>query len=231
VQPEIAMTNWEILLQETIPFKLLDRENLQRAIERAHVRRIPHDAYLIHEGELWPYLFLIKSGEVEAVKVSHEGRSLVALTLNPGDVFWGLSFFEAEIEVPISLRAKGDLEVIYWSSEDLVPILLANGEALWSLNGLLVRRMLLASRIVEDLAFQPVAGRIAKLLLSQYGKAGSTRIERDLTLDDMAARVGTTREMVCRVLYKFADQDVIDITRTEFSIVDKEQLSKIAGEE
>ncbi|MGD2057662.1 MAG: Crp/Fnr family transcriptional regulator, partial [Anaerolineales bacterium] len=148
-----------------------------------------------------------------------------------GDVFWGLSFFEPQIKMPISLRAKGDLNVAYWSREDLVPILLENGKALWSLSSLLVRRMLLASMIVEDLAFQPVAGRIAKLLLSQYGKAGSTRIERDLTLDDMAARVGTTREMVCRVLYKFADQDVIDITRTEFSIVDKGQLSKIAGEE
>jgi CRP/FNR family transcriptional regulator len=225
------MTNWVDMLEETIPFKILDQESLQRVIEMAHTRRVPHEAYLVHEGELWPFFFLIRAGEVEAIKVSQEGRSLVALTLNPGDVFWGLSFFEAEIEMPISLRAKGDLEIIYWSNEDLVPILLANGEALWSLNGLLVRRMLLASRIVEDLAFQPVAGRIAKLLLSQYGKAGSTKIERDLTLDDMAARVGTTREMVCRVLYKFADQEVIDITRTEFSIVDKQELSKIAGEE
>jgi hypothetical protein len=36
--------------------------------------------------------------------------------------------------------------------------------------------------------------------------------ERDLTPDDLTARAGTTREKVCLVLCKFADQGLIDIT-------------------
>jgi CRP/FNR family transcriptional regulator len=209
----------------------MQEDSRRRLAQIGSERSAPAEAYIFHYGDRWPYLFLVNRGELEAVKTSVEGRSLVVLTLEPGDIFWGLTFFDDSASIPVALRTLKDSSIIQWSREEILPFLLEEGEALWSLCGLLIRRMQQASTIVEDLAFQPVAGRMAKLLLSQYGKAGSTRIERDLTLDDMAARVGTTREMVCRVLYKFADQDVIDITRTEFSIVDKEQLSKIAGED
>jgi CRP/FNR family transcriptional regulator len=50
-------------------------------------------------------------------------------------------------------------------------------------------------------------------------------IERSLTLDEMAARIGSTREMVCRLLYKFSDEGLIKITRTEFTIIDAETLN------
>jgi hypothetical protein len=46
-----------------------------------------------------------------------------------------------------------------------------------------------------------------------------------LTLDDMATRIGTTREMVCRVLYRFADKKLINVTRTEFVLTDRDGLS------
>jgi DNA-binding transcriptional regulator LsrR (DeoR family) len=44
----------------------------------------------------------------------------------------------------------------------------------------------------------------------------------------MAARIGSTREMVCRLLYKFSDEGLIKITRTEFSVTDAVSLYKRA---
>ena len=43
-------------------------------------------------------------------------------------------------------------------------------------------------------------------------------------LDQMAARVSTKREMVCRLLYEFADEGAIEINRTEFMISDRVKL-------
>jgi len=110
-----------------------------------------------------------------------------------------------------------------------LPWLKNEGEALWALCGLLVARMQQASEVLEDLAFQPVAGRLAKLILQRYGEAEAGPVARDLTLDEMAARVGTTREMVCRILYRFADERLIHITRTEFNLLDRHNLARIAG--
>jgi DNA-binding transcriptional regulator LsrR (DeoR family) len=43
----------------------------------------------------------------------------------------------------------------------------------------------------------------------------------------MAARIGSTREVVCRFLQRFADQNLIKITRTEFEINDRGRLLEI----
>ena len=89
-------------------------------------------------------------------------------------------------------------------------------------------RMQQVSDVVENLAFRAVPGRLASLLLEHYSGSGDTPVARDMTLDQMAAHIGSTREMVCRALYKFADQGAIEINRTEFVISDESLLGNIA---
>lgn len=51
---------------------------------------------------------------------------------------------------------------------------------------------------------------------------------RNLKLDEIAALVGSTREMVCRALYDLSNKNLIQITRTEFVLTDQEGLEEIA---
>jgi len=109
----------------------------------------------------------------------------------------------------------------------VLPIL-QRGQLSWELSRLMVRRMQRASEIIETLAFQPVAARLAKLLMDAFQDDSTSPIARNLTLDDMAARIGSTREVVCRFLHRFADGGLIDITRTEFIVSDRERLIELA---
>jgi len=224
-----VLTDLQRLLKETNPFAHFDETRRADITSLAHQRRFEKGEFITLHGELWPYLILVMEGTLHAVKESEEGRNLVVLTLTQGDVFWGLTFFDKESTMPVSLQSTKSGSLVSWSREDLLPFLLANGEALWSLCGLLVMRMKQASNIVESLAFQPVAGRLANLMLERYGSTGDDPVARDLTLDTMAAYVGTTREMVCRILYRFSDENLIHISRTEFSITDQEGLAALAG--
>ena len=88
-------------------------------------------------------------------------------------------------------------------------------------------RMQRASAILEEMAFHPVAGRLARLLLDNFETAGDAAISRHLTLDEMAARIGSTREMVCRALYGFSDKKLIEVTRTEFVLTSREGLARL----
>ena len=99
----------------------------------------------------------------------------------------------------------------------------------WMLCQVMINRMQLASVIVEDLAFQPVMGRLAGLILNEFGDAEDEFKTRELTLEEMASRIGTTREMVCRHLYRFAEKGAIQINRTELKIKDRKILEKQAG--
>jgi CRP/FNR family transcriptional regulator len=217
------------LLEQTVPFAELDDEQIEKVAALAHQHRYEEGEFVVLNGEPWPFLALVKEGSFHALKESAEGRTLVVLTIGPADVFWGLTFFDEHSIMPVSLECAKSGALITWSRDDLRPFLIANGSLLWSLCGLLIQRMERASNIVESLAFQPVAGRIANLLLERYGNTGEDPVARDLTLDTMAAYVGTTREMVCRVLYRFSDQNLIHITRTEFSITDQDGLATLAG--
>jgi CRP-like cAMP-binding protein len=202
-----------------------DRDQLARQAIRKQYRR---GEWIAHYGDDWPYLFLVGSGLVHGLKESSEGRSLIVLTLEAGDVFWGLSFFVDDAAMPVLLQAQRDSRVYLWSRDEMMPWLWGNGRIAWELSRLMVRRMQRASEIVEELAFQPVRGRLARLLLGRFGEAVDEFVTRDLTLDEMAAHVGTKREMVCRLLYQFAEEGVIEISRTEFMITDRNKLQEHA---
>jgi len=216
------------LLKHSTVFSCMAEHEIDTLLEKAHTHQYHKGQYLSHAGDIWPFLFFLSKGNVTAVKESLEGRSFVATSFKSGDVFWGVSFFHPELPMPVGLKVDQQSSVLLWSHDQMLPIILKNGNVAWELSRLMVSRMLRASEIVEELAFQPVAGRLAKLLIDFPGQMPSGPTARSLTLDDMAARIGSTREMVCRFLQRFADDGLIKITRTEFEITNRERLGNMA---
>ncbi len=214
-------------LARTPVFSKLSVEDQTQLIEQSLSRSYHKGEWIVHYGDIWPYLLWVEKGTVTAIKESNEGRSLIVATIKPGEIFWGLAFFQDDAPMPVALVAREASQIRLWSREKLLPILLENGQMSWELSCLMVNRMQHASDMVEELAFRPVPGRLAGLLLERYsGSEGP--VARDLTLDEMAAHIGSTREMVCRALYGFADDGMIEITRTEFLIADLNRLKERA---
>lgn len=208
-------------------FAPLGSDDLDRLAGQAIRRDLKKGEMLATQGAVWPYLFLMAAGELDAVKVSSEGRNLLVTTFRTGELFWGPAFFQDGAPLAASLEAHAPAQVYLWSRDRMEPTFLAHGKMGWEFCRLMIQRMQRASAIVDELAFQPVAGRLARLLLDHFTTAGDVSIERNLTLDEMAARVGTTREMVCRVLYRFADKSLINVTRTEFVLTDRDGLKRV----
>lgn len=81
--------------------------------------------------------------------------------------------------------------------------------------------------LIDDLCFQPVTHRVIKLLLEYAGKeANNTNPMPHLTQQQMAARVGTVREMVNRCLKALEAEGSISMRRHQIIILDKERLEK-----
>ena len=216
-------------LSENPLFSAMDPGEVQQMMDLGITREYPKGQWVSHYGSSWPYLFLVEEGQITALKESPGGRSLVVMILEEGEVFWGVGFFKEGIGMPVALVADQESRIRIWTQDRLLPFLLNNGKFTWALAQLMVERMLIASQILEELAFQPVAGRLAHLLLEQFEDQSGDTLTRDMTLDDMAARIGSTREMVCRHLYQFADRGAIQINRTEFKVTDQDMLQHFAG--
>ena len=223
------MKDLSTLLNENPIFQAIAPSDMKQVEQTASLRHYRKGEKVILFGDVWPYLMLVADGVVEALKESSEGRSLHVGCFGLGEVFWGLAFFHEEAPMPVSLEARQDCRLYLWSRDAILPILLRNGGSSWELSRLMAERMQSASDLVEGLAFHPVAGRLARLLLDHFKQAGDSSISRHLTLDEMAARVGSTREMVCRALYNFSDKKLIEVTRTEFVLTDREGLAHLVA--
>jgi len=79
--------------------------------------------------------------------------------------------------------------------------------------------------LVDDLALTTVQGRLARLLLTQ-AEEGEAGIVQPLTQSEMAARLGTVREMIGRSLKTFEGMGLIRIERGVIVIVDRAGLER-----
>ncbi len=216
-------------LRLTPPFSCLNDASLGTLETTAQFQALEHGETYVHQGDVCSDVLLIRSGTLLTKKISLKGRALTPFSLGTGDVFWGLGFFLEDLPMPASLEARGKVCLAAWYKEDILPILLEHPQGLWSLCQTMVNRLVRASEILEDFAFHPVSSRLAGFLLDEYGESEGNMIARDLTLNEIADHIGSSPEVVSRLLYRFSDQDFIHITRTEFSIEDKEGLSRFAG--
>lgn len=221
------MKNLPDLLKANLIFNSMSQPDLKQVAQLASSRPYQKSEKVILYGDVWPYLFLVGEGQIDAMKESGEGRSLRVASFGAGEIFWGLAFFHKDAPMPVTLEVREDSLLYLWSRDSILPILLRNGGASWELSRLMAERMQRASDLVDGLAFHPVAGRLARLLLDNFETAGDSAISRNLTLDEMAARIGSTREMVCRALYNFSDKKLIEVTRTEFVLTDRAGLSQL----
>ena len=206
---------------------LSDQERLelaQVAIRKSYER----NEYIAHYGDVWPYLFVVDTGLINVVKISPKGRVLGALQVQPEQVFWSPTLFDEGL-LPAALEVKERSSIYLWHGNHILPLVQRNPEALWALCLMLMRRIRQASDFIEDLTFQPVAGRLARLIIAQFEDSTDLRIAREQTLDEMAAMIGTTPVMVCKILSRFAGDGLITVNRTEFEMTDKAAPEKIAN--
>lgn len=219
----------EKLIEKNEVFSSLNRSEIRMLVDNAKSKPLTKNEWLVYAGDIWSYIFLVGRGRIVALKESREGRVLNVMTLEAGEIFWGFSFFKDGAPMPVSLRAVENCLVYLWHRDDILPLIRRNGMFSWNLSRLMVERMQVASDLVEGLAFRHVTGRLAKMLLDRYKGNREETIARNFTLDDVAAQIGSTREMVCRVLYKFADTGAIQINRTELKIKNLSLLESEAG--
>lgn len=216
------------LLRNIPLFRPLCDRDLIDVARLASLKRLGEGEFLARQGQIWPFLLLVERGTLKTHKVSPQGRSLGALRLGEGSLFCSPTIIDGN-PLPATLEADGSCYLFLWHEDQILPYLQKNSQALWELSRLLVTRMRQASEMVEDLAFQPVASRVARLLLKRHQQSGADQVERDLTLDEMAAMVGTTPVMVCKVLSQFADQGFLKVSRTEIEFIDLAQLEDIVN--
>ncbi len=215
-------------LQTVAVFEKFDNRDRDNLAQLAVWKNYEKGDYIVHAGEVWPYVMIVASGEIRGIKMSSEGRLLETLKIQEGEGFWNPSFFDG-LQMSGSVAVWKPTKIYLWHKDEITPLLIKNPEAMWQLNLEFVKHLRKKSELVEDFAFSTINRRLARLLLDQFEEVTDTPIVRNLSLEEIGAMVGTTPIMVCKHISRFSEAGYISVSRSEFELSNKAALEEIAS--
>lgn len=169
-------------------------------------RSFAANTVLIHEGDEGDALYIILSGRVKAYSAGAQGREIVLDELGPGH-FVGELAMDGEPR-SVSIKTLEPTTCCVVQREGLDAFLVEHPEFASHLTRKLVRMVRRLTEQVKSLALQDVYGRVARVLMELSdppATGGEVRtVRQKLTQQDIADRVGSSREMVHRVMKELA---------------------------
>lgn len=172
---------------------------LQALTEHGHTRTFPARAIVINEGDTTDALYIVLKGLLRVYSSSDEGREVVLAEYRPGEYFGELALDGGTRSA--SVRAIEASTCCLLSGSALKSVLAAHPDFALHLTHKLIRMVRQVTEQVKSLALQDVYGRLARLLSELAQPDGELRVvPLKLTQQDIADRIGASREMVNRVM-------------------------------
>ncbi|HWS23597.1 MAG TPA: Crp/Fnr family transcriptional regulator [Anaerolineales bacterium] len=208
-------------------FGKLDLAIREQLVVNARKRMLKKNEIICFQGDTSKFVLLIHSGGLKSFISAINGREHVISTWDAGEEFWAHTIFD-EDPMPSTLQALENKTIIYqWCGIYLYDIILKNTEATKALIRRQTQLIRKRREKIYNLAFNPVASRLAKLILDKYSETNTITVQRDLTLEEMASMVATSPEVVCRTLYQFQSDGLLTINRASFILNDRETMEKM----
>ena len=159
---------------------------------------------IFRKGDRCEGLFIVLTGRVRTSITSVDGREQVLKVFGPGRTFADIPVFDDD-PLPADAVAVTDSTVAILLQTDLLDLLRRHPDVSLDVIRQFASRLRAYKLVVEDLSLRDVVGRVARLL-RDHARGRATLIEdsADLILrytqDELAAMVGTVREVVQRAL-------------------------------
>jgi len=206
---------------------LADAE-LARFAEVLREREYPKNSVFLFEDDPGDALYVVRAGQVKVVLIGEDGREVILSVLTDGDFFGEMSLIDDEPRSAHVIAMK-DSQLLVLRREDFQAQLEVQPKIALKLLRVLVQRLRRADEKIGGLVLLDVNGRVARLLLDLAEEGGGPKITRRLTHHTIAQMIGSSRETVSRAMRDLVARGLIEVTRREISIKDRDGLATLTG--
>jgi CRP/FNR family cyclic AMP-dependent transcriptional regulator len=213
------------LLRAVPYFAHLDGPALRAVAQAAIGRHYATEEIIFLEGDPCAGLCIVEEGRIKLFKVSPDGREQVVKLVKAGEFFNEVAVLDGGPN-PVSAMAARESKLWIIDRDRMLELLATYSNVAVAVIETLAARARHLVSLVEDLSLRTVSGRLAKLLLTQAKESGEA--PRRMTQQEMAARLGTVREVVGRALRTFEEEGLIRFDRHRLVILDREGLESKA---
>jgi len=209
-------------LLRTVPiFSELSDADVTSLAQLLARRKYPKDAVVFFENEEGDSFFMIVEGRIKVTILGDDGREVILSMLTPGDFFGEMALLDNEPRSATAIAAE-ESELLSLSRADFQSVATKR-----SITGALIKvltaRLRKANHQISTLALLDVYGRVARVILDMARDEGRRlkdgRIAfRRATHQEIANRIGTTRETVTRMLKDLERQGLIQVDSKEIVV-------------
>lgn len=216
-------------LRRTLLFGGLNETELEALAERAVERRLARGEVLFMAGDDAAGLFVIAEGAVRAYREGLDGREQVIHVERAGATIAELPVFD-DRPYPSTVAAEEETLVLFIDRRDVKRLCLEHPNIALAALKLLAGRLRRCAELVEALSLREVDQRLARWLLSEARLRGVRTSERlqitlALTNQQIAARIGSVREVVSRAFTRLQQNGLIAVDGRIVLIPDEEALA------
>jgi CRP/FNR family cyclic AMP-dependent transcriptional regulator len=202
-------------------FSPLSKQELEVLSAHAVTKSYRPNTILVNEGGEGDSLYVIESGRVKVFLSDEQGREIVINVLGPGEYFGEIALLERSPRSASVITTEASRIAII-SRSDFEACLAANPGIAFELIRGLIQRLKAATENVKSLALMDVYGRVARLLLQlAEDRDGTLVVPQKLTQQEIADRVGSSREMISRILKELKSGGYIDVEGGQIRILEK----------
>jgi CRP/FNR family transcriptional regulator len=193
--------------------------------EHGNLTEIPAAQFICLEGSKCSGIPLVLEGRARVYKLGESGREITLYRVESGEsCILSASCIMSGVNFPAFVATETDVEAIV-----IPPAILQRwvdqyqvwSEFVW---GMLASRLAEVLSLVEEVAFGRVDKRTADYLMHSADADG--RIVK--THQDIAADIGTSREVISRILKEFENKGLITLSRGEIHAEDLNELRRAA---
>ncbi len=211
-----AISNSEFI--ETFPAFRGNPALVSEILSISNIKTIPGDVQIYSEGDSCSAIAFVISGEIRVFKIGEGGREITLYEIERGETcILNASCILSNMSYPAHALTVLDSELLLVPAQEFRRILDRFEEMRDFVFNLLSRRLTSVMALVEEVAF----GRM-DLRLMEYIEEKSEDGNLNATHQKIANDLGTSREVVSRLLKDFERRGKIRLSRNLIQITDEQ---------
>lgn len=219
-------------LRRTALFGGLSESELDSLAKRAVEHRLNRNEILFMAGEEAAGLFVVAEGALRAYREGVDGREQIIHVERAGATIAELPVFDDK-PYPSTVAAEEESTVLFLAKSEVRSLCLTNPEIALTALKLMAGRLRKCAELVEALSLREVDQRLARWLLTEARTRGqrlTNGLELNLVLTNqqIAAHIGSVREVVSRALARLQQNGLIEVEGRQVVIRDETALAVFA---
>lgn len=221
-------------LRRTELFASVSEAVVAEAASRAITRQLEGGEVLFSEQEKASGLYIVVEGELRSVRQNSKGREQVLSTERAGAILAAAAVFNGG-KFYCTTIADSPSQVLYISTPDIHHLCREHPDLLWAVAKIFAHKVRHYAELIETLALRNVDQRVAQHIFTLCREQGTSEsdtcsVEISMTQAEMASRLGSTREVVCRSIAHLEQRGLIQAQGTRLlKVVSLRALSNFAG--